>query len=50
MFLKGLITIGRELRQQPPSDVLSGAGTSRERSSRTNHEGDDIIIRINGIL
>ena len=32
--LKGLITVGRELRQQHPSDLLSGAGTSRERSSR----------------
>ena len=31
---KGLITVGRELRQQHPSDLLSGAGTSRERSSR----------------
>ena len=33
-LLKGLITVGRELRQQHPSDLLSGAGTSRERSSR----------------
>ena len=34
MLFKGLITVGRELRQQHPSDLLSGAGTSRERSSR----------------
>ena len=34
---KGLITVGRELRQQHPSDLLSGAGTSRRRT--TNHEG-----------
>ena len=33
-LLKGLITVRRELRQQHPSDLLSGAGTSRERSSR----------------
>ena len=33
-MFKGLITVGRELRQQHPSDLLSGAGTSRERSSR----------------
>ena len=26
--IKGLITVGRELRQQHPSDLLSGAGTS----------------------
>ena len=32
--LKELITVGRELRQQHPSDLLSGAGMSRERSSR----------------
>ena len=31
-IFKGLITVGRELRQQHPSDLLSGAGTSRERS------------------
>ena len=30
--IKELITVGRELRQQHPSDLLSGAGTSRERS------------------
>ena len=30
---KGLITVWRELRQQHPSDLLSGAGTSRERNS-----------------
>ena len=34
MLFKGLITVGRELRQQHPSDLLSGAGMSRERSSR----------------
>ena len=34
MLFKGLITVGRELRQQHPSYLLSGAGTSRERSSR----------------
>ena len=33
-MIKGLITVGRELRQQHPSDLLSGAGTSCERSSR----------------
>ena len=33
MMLKGLITTGRELRQQHPSDLLSGGGTSGERSS-----------------
>ena len=32
VLFKGLITVGRELRQQHPSDLLSGAGTSRERS------------------
>ena len=32
VIIKGLITVGRELRQQYPSDLLSGAGTSRERS------------------
>ena len=30
-IIKGLITVGRELRQQHPSDLLSGAGTSLER-------------------
>ena len=34
VWIKGLITVGREWRQQHPSDLLSGAGTSRERSSR----------------
>ena len=34
LLIKGLITVGRELRQQHPSDLLSGAGTPRERSSR----------------
>ena len=29
-WIKGLITVGRELRQQHPSDLLSDAGTSRE--------------------
>ena len=28
-LFKGLITVGRELRQQHPSDLLSGAGKSR---------------------
>ena len=32
--IKGLITVGRELRQQHPRDLLSGAGTSRELRSR----------------
>ena len=39
---KGLITVGRELRQQHPSDLLSGAGTSRERSSRDVPTGQQI--------
>ena len=30
-LFKGLITVGKELWQQHPSDLLSGAGTSRER-------------------
>ena len=30
---KRLITVGRELRQQHPRDLLSSAGTSQERSS-----------------
>ena len=34
LLIKGLITVGRELRQHHPSDLLSGAGTPRERSSR----------------
>ena len=33
-MFKGLITAGRELRQQHPSDLLSGAMTSQECSSR----------------
>ena len=33
-MVKGLITVGRELRQQHPSDLLSGAGTSRERTKQ----------------
>ena len=40
--IKGLITVGRELRQQHPSDLLSGAGTSRERSSRDVPAGQQI--------
>ena len=32
ILIKGLFTVGRELRQQHPSDFLSGAGMSRERS------------------
>ena len=41
-IIKGLITGGRELRQQHPSDLLSGAGTSRERSSRDVPAGQQI--------
>ena len=41
-WFKGLITGGRELRQQHPSDLLSGAGTSRERSSRDVPAGQQI--------
>ena len=41
-LFKGLITVGRELRQQHPSDLLSGAGTSRERSSRDVPAGQQI--------
>ena len=41
-WFKGLITVGRELRQQHPSDLLSGAGTSRERSSRDVPAGQQI--------
>ena len=41
-IIKGLITVGRELRQQHPSDLLSGAGTSRERSSRDVPAGQQI--------
>ena len=33
-IFKGLITVGRELRQQHPRDLLSGAGTSLELRSR----------------
>ena len=40
--IKGLITVGRELWQQHPSDLLSGAGTSRERSSRDVPAGQQI--------
>ena len=32
VWFKRLITVWKELRQQHPSDLLSGAGTSRERS------------------
>ena len=35
VMIKGLITVGRELRQLHPSDLLCSAGTSWER----NHEG-----------
>ena len=34
LSIKGMITVRRELQQQHLSDLLSGAGTSRERSSR----------------
>ena len=34
--LKGLITVGRELRQQHPRDLLSGAGTSESSTRRTS--------------
>ena len=37
VWLKGLITVGRELRQQHASDLLSGAGISRERSSDNDY-------------
>ena len=40
-LFKGLITVGRELRQQHPSDLLSGAGTSRRRT--TNHSGVVVV-------
>ena len=42
MLIKGLITVGRELRQQHPSDLLSGTGTSQERSSRDVPAGQQI--------
>ena len=45
VVFKGLITVGRELRQQHPSDLLSGAGTSRERSSRDVPAGQQIPSR-----
>ena len=32
-WFKGLMTVGRELRQQYPSDLLPGTGRSREGSS-----------------
>ena len=35
-LIKGLITVGRELQQQHPSDLLCGAGTSRELRQTTN--------------
>ena len=38
-MFKGLITVGKELRQQHPSDLLSYAGKSREHSWTTNHKG-----------
>ena len=41
-LFKGLIMVGREFRQQHPSDLLSGAGTSRERSSRDVPAGQQI--------
>ena len=41
-MFKGLITVGRKLRQQHPSDLLSGAGPPRERSSRDVPAGQQI--------
>ena len=41
-MFKGLITVGRELRQQHPRDLLPGARTSRERSSRDVPTGQQI--------
>ena len=38
----GLNPFSMELRQQHPSDLLSGAGTSREHSSRDVHAGQQI--------
>ena len=31
-FMKGSVTVGRELRQQNPGDKLSGARSSREHN------------------
>ena len=31
-LMKGSVTVGRELRQQNPGDLLSGARSSRERN------------------
>ena len=47
VLIKGLITVGRELRQQHPSDLLSGDGTSQERSSRDVPAGQQINPVIN---
>ena len=41
-WAKGLITVGRELRQKHPSDLLSGAEMSRERSSKDVTAGQQI--------
>ena len=47
LWFKILITVRRELRQQHPSDLLTGAGTSRERSSRDVPAGQQITSVIN---
>ena len=49
-LVKGLITVGRELRQQHPSDLLSGAGTSRGRSSRDVPAGQQNTLYIHGLV
>ena len=41
-LLKGLITVGKELRQQHLSDLLSGAGTPLELRSRDVPAGQQI--------
>ena len=53
ILFKGLITVGRELRHKHPSDLLSGAGTSRERSSRDVPAGPwsiPIITWLNNVV
>ena len=39
-LLKGLITVGRELRKQHPSDLLSGAGT--QNTSKITTKSSDV--------
>ena len=41
-MIKGLITVGRDSRQQHRCDLLSGAGTSREHSLRDVPAGQQI--------